>query len=422
MIGVLGGYGAVGGTVARLLAGHGPRAGGRDAGHPDVRVGGRDGAAARRFVDAELGGHGEAWQVDALDAAELARFCAGCQVVVNCAGPSYLLRDRVARAAFAAGADYVDAAGDVAAFARPTGASAGAGTGAGGGMGGRTAVLSAGMLPGLTGLVPRHLATLAQEAPIPNTREAPTPNTREAPTPNTREAPTPNVREAPTPDPFPRSQPDEPGLRLDVYTGGLDRLTPAAAGDFLLAGQEERGAALAAWRDGARVARALAPVHDVQLPYFPGPVTAYPYLSAEAERVAVELGLAQARWYNVITGDGVLAAASTAGQAADLTRAAELELAGRTPYYVLLFQLSGPHGTRTLALRTHDSYALTAAVAAHAAMAVLRGDVAAGLHHADAVLDPARVLADLEPVAKIELTDTVAPIDLVAPVFEEGAL
>ncbi|MER6001110.1 saccharopine dehydrogenase NADP-binding domain-containing protein [Nonomuraea angiospora] len=355
MIGVLGGYGAVGGTAARLLADH-----------PGLRVGGRDGAAVRRFVDAELGGNGEAWQVDALDAAELARFCAGCQVVVNCAGPSYLLRDRVARAAFGAGADYVDAAGDAAAFAQ-----ADAGTQ------GRTAVLSAGMLPGLTGLVPRHLAALAS----------------------------PNA-----------------GLRLDVYTGGLDRLTPAAAGDFLLAGQEERGAALAAWRDGARVARALTPVHDVQLPYFPGPVTAYPYLSAEAERVAAELGLAEARWYNVITGDGVLAAASAAGQAADLTRAAELELAGRTPYYVLLFQLSGPHGTRTLALRTHDSYALTAAVAAHAAMAVLRGEVAAGLHQADAVLDPARVLADLEPVAKIEITEAVAPIDLVAPVFEEGAL
>ncbi|WP_431928383.1 saccharopine dehydrogenase NADP-binding domain-containing protein [Nonomuraea jabiensis] len=374
MIGVLGGYGAVGGTVARLLAGH-----------PGLRVGGRDGAAARRFVDAELGGHGEAWQVDALDAAELARFCAGCRVVVNCAGPSYLLRDRVARAAFAAGADYVDAAGDAAAFDRPTGTQ------------GRTAVLSAGMLPGLTGLVPRHLAALTPAAPTP------TAPTSAALAPNAERG-----RGA--------------GLRLDVYTGGLDRLTPAAAGDFLLAGQEERGAALAAWRDGARVARALTPVHDVQLPYFPGPVTAYPYLSAEAERVAAELGLAEARWYNVITGDGVLAAASTAGQAADLTRAAELELAGRTPYYVLLFQLSGPHGTRTLALRTRDSYALTAAVAAHAARAVLRGEVAAGLHHADAVLDPARVLADLEPVAKIEITEAVAPIDLVAPVFEEGAL
>ncbi|MGP3936426.1 saccharopine dehydrogenase NADP-binding domain-containing protein [Nonomuraea sp. KM88] len=359
MIGVLGGYGAVGAAATLLLAGRAAR----------VRVGGRDGAAARRFVAGALGGEGEAWQVDAFDPDALARFCRGCQVVVNCAGPSYLLRDRVARAAFEEGADYVDAAGDAASFAGLAAT----------GTGGRTAVISAGMLPGLTGLLPRHLAALS-------------------------------------------SAHSGPAVRLDVYTGGLDRLTPAAAGDFLLAGEEERGAALAGWRDGGKVARALTPAHDVELPYFPGPVTAYPYLSAEAERVAADLGLAEARWYNVIAGDRVLATASTATSAADLARVAELELAGRTPYYVLLFQLSGPHNTSTLVVRTADSYALTAAVTAHAARAVLAGEVPDGLHHADAVLDPARMLADLEGVATAEITDAVAPIDLAAPAFEEGAL
>ncbi|WP_449065129.1 saccharopine dehydrogenase NADP-binding domain-containing protein, partial [Planomonospora algeriensis] len=97
MIGIVGGYGAVGGAAARLLADRG------------VRVGGRDLEAARRFVDEELGGRGEARRVDAYDEAALAAFCRGCRVVVNCAGPSYLLLDRVARAAFRAGADYVDA-------------------------------------------------------------------------------------------------------------------------------------------------------------------------------------------------------------------------------------------------------------------------------------------------------------------------
>ncbi|TDE47224.1 hypothetical protein E1295_22960 [Nonomuraea mesophila] len=357
MIGVLGGYGAVGATTALLLAGRGG----------SMRIGGRDGAAACTFVADALDGDGEAWEVDAFDPDRLARFCRGCRIVVNCAGPSYLLRDRVARAAFAAGADYVDAAGDAAALAATEATEA---------TEGRTGVISAGMLPGLTGLLPRHLAGAAG-APVE---------------------------------------------RLDVYTGGLDRLTPAAAGDFLLAGQEEQGASLAGWRGGGKVARALAPAHDVELPYFPGPVTAYPYLSAEAERVAAELGLAEARWYNVITGDRVLATASTATSAAEVARVAELELAGRTPYYVLLFQLTGAHGTSTLVVRTADSYALTAAVTAHAARAVLAGDVPAGLHHADAVLDPARVLADLEGVATAEITDAVAPIDLAAPAFEEGAL
>ncbi|WP_327585114.1 saccharopine dehydrogenase NADP-binding domain-containing protein [Nonomuraea sp. NBC_00507] len=352
MIGIVGAYGAVGGAAARLLADHG------------VRIGGRDGASARRFVRDELAGRGEACQVDAYDETSLARFCRGCRIVVNCAGPSYLLLDRVARAALAAGADYVDAAGDDPAFAllALTGAA------------GRRAVLSAGMLPGLTGLLPRHLARLAGGGP----------------------------------------------LRLDVYTGGLDRLTPAAAGDYLLAGGH--GEALAGWRDGGRVSRALTPARDVELPYFPGLVTAYPFLSAEAERVARELGLQEARWYNVLTGDRVLATASTVSSAADLTRVAELEMAGRTPYYVLLFQLSGPHSTHTLALRAADSYELSGAVVAHTALAMLRGAIEPGVHYADSVLDPALMLADLEPVATIVLTDAVPRIDVTAPIFEEGAL
>ncbi|MFF3441517.1 saccharopine dehydrogenase NADP-binding domain-containing protein [Streptosporangium sp. NPDC002721] len=354
MIGIVGGYGAVGGAAARLLAGHG------------VRVGGRDLEAARRFVSEELGGRGEAWEVDAYDEAGLARFCRGCTVVVNCAGPSYLLLDRVARASFLAGADYVDAAGDGPVFDRLAAT----------GTAGATAVLSAGMLPGLTGLLPRHLARFAGAGPH----------------------------------------------RLDVYTGGLDRLTPAAAGDVLLSGRGDHGEALAAWRGGGTVSRALSPAYGVELPYFHGPVTAYPFLGTEAARVAGELGLEEARWYNVITGDRVLAAMSAAVSAADLMRVAELELAGRTPYYVLLFQLSGPGSTRTMALRAADSYELTAAVVAHTTEAVLRGEVGAGPHYADGVLDPAGMLADLEPVAKIEVSDDIPRIDLAAPAFEEGAL
>jgi len=354
MIGIIGGYGAVGGAAARLLAPHG------------VRVGGRDLGAARRLVDEKLGGRGEAWRVDAYDEADLARFCRGCRVVVNCAGPSYLLLDRVARAAFLAGADYVDAAGDGPAFARLAET----------GTGGATAVLSAGMLPGLTGLLPRHLVRCSGDGPH----------------------------------------------RLDVYTGGLDRLTPAAAGDVLLASRGDHGEALAAWRGGGTVSRALTPAYGVDLPYFHGPVTAYPYLGTEAVRVAGELGLEEARWYNVLTGDRVLAATTAAVSATDLMRVAELELAGRTPYYVLLFQLSGPESTRTMVLRVDDSYELTAAVVAHAAAAVLGGDVEAGLHYADGVLDPVKVLADLEPIAKVEISDDIPMIDLIAPAYEEGAL
>src|SRR5207302_8403929 len=81
------------------------------------------------------------------DPRSLADFCEGCRVVVNCAGPSSVIGDRVARAAFAAGADYVDVAGERALHAQAVGLPAG-----------RTALPGAGMMPGLSELLPRVLA------------------------------------------------------------------------------------------------------------------------------------------------------------------------------------------------------------------------------------------------------------------------
>jgi hypothetical protein len=53
---------------------------------------------------------------------------------------------------------------------------------------------------------------------------------------------------------------------------------------------------------------------------------------------------------------------------------------------------------------------------------MLRGAIEPGVHYADSVLDPARMLTDLEPVATVVLTDAVPRIDVTAPIFEEGAL
>ncbi len=99
LVAVLGGYGAVGRATVTGL---------RRAGHP-IRIGGRDRAATARVAD-ELGV--EPQPVDLWDDASLAAFCADAAVVVNAAGPSYRVLDRVARAALAADADYVDPGGD----------------------------------------------------------------------------------------------------------------------------------------------------------------------------------------------------------------------------------------------------------------------------------------------------------------------
>ncbi|MER5325415.1 saccharopine dehydrogenase NADP-binding domain-containing protein [Streptosporangium roseum] len=471
-IAVLGCYGAVGRSVVRRLreAGTGPlRLGGRDldrvralagtgSGGPAGAEAATGGAATGEAVTVTAGagaaearaGADETVAVDLHDAAALAAFCEGCHVVVNCAGPSSRILDTVARAALAAGAHYVDVAGDAAVRDRltaaglPTGsaarrgpaghgsdgpgsagrgsdgqgsggqgadgpASAGRGSdgqgfagqgadgpasadhgsegrGSGGrGRAGRVVVLSAGMMPGLSALLPRHLAGQG----------------------------------------FDRVD------RLTAHVGGVDRFTPAAALDYVASLSGGYATPLAIWRGHQVIPRASRPRRGVELPHFPGRVNAYPYLSAEAERLARSLGFAEVEWSSVFDGELTLAAlarlhdldADTA--AGELVRASRLEAFGRTPYFQMVFRMEGEAAgrpvTRTLVARAADSYELSAAVAVLAAGAVLRGLVRPGLHDAADVLDAGAVfqaLLDDPAVTRLEVVDDVSP----AVEVEEGVL
>ena len=342
-IAVVGASGAVGrAAIAQLVRwGVGP-----------LRLGARD--VARCPPDDEVPGS-EAVAVDIDNAASLREFCAGSLVVVNCAGPALVIGDRVARAALAAGAAYVDAAGDDTLYAQLAGAPTG----------GVPVLLSAGLMPGLTGLLPRYLA--------------------------------------------------RPGARRLVgYVGGRDRFTATAALDYLAAG-DGYGEPLAAWRNGVRVSRALG-VHQAVPPGFDETVTLQPYLSTETERLAVAVGLSDVDWYSAFAGDRVLAVLRqpSTDQAARLCRAAELDLFGVTPYQLIVLDLDGT----TLVLRGTGASALTGAAAAAATVAVWRDEVPAGLHHAAEILDPATAVNRLRDCAAVVDLRVLTEVDC----EEEGVL
>jgi len=351
-VGVLGATGAVGAAAAAQLHRYG---------HRGLRLGARS-TGALGAVAAGLPG-AVAVPVDLADPGALAAFCAGCAVVLNCAGPAYRVGTVVARTAFAAGAHYVDAAGDDALCAgvdavRPAG---------------RTAVVSAGMMPGLTGLLPRYLATTLAA----------------------------------------------PAVAMLGWIGGRDVFTATAAADYLRAG-EGFGEPLAVWRDGRRLRGAELPGPASQLPFFPEPATALAYLSTETEAVARLLGLARARWYSVFAGEHVAAAirppstvdstASTVdddgstvdGRVRRLVRAAALDCFGRDRYQLVVVELSpaptgaDPDGTRTLVLRGTGASELTGTVAALAAAQVAAGAVPPGAYHAADCLDPRQAVPLLE--------------------------
>jgi len=204
-------------------------------------------------------------------------------------------------------------------------------------------VLSAGMLPGLTALLPRQL-----------------------------------VRRG--------------GGRLVGYAGGRDRFSPGAAADYLAVVNESAGRTFAVWRDGCRVDRAGVPAIDGEVPYFPEAASGVPYLSREMERLAGHLGLAELTFYTVFPGarlrQTLAAAGSGTVDAGAVVTASELDLFGRSRYQRLVFQLPTEPTVPTVVLSGKGSSELTGAMAAVTALAVLEGAVAPGVHFAADVLDP----------------------------------
>ena len=92
------------------------------------------------------------------DAASLAAFCERADVVVNCAGPYTRVLDRVAHAANAAGAHYVDPGGAAATYRRlePLAPEIAAAS--------RSFVLSCGLIEGGTGLIAWYASAIAEAA------------------------------------------------------------------------------------------------------------------------------------------------------------------------------------------------------------------------------------------------------------------
>jgi hypothetical protein len=347
---VLGATGAVGETCARRLAAHGVETG------ASLRLGGRDRPRLEALAS-DLPGDVEVQPTDLLDDAALAAFCAGARVVASCAGPSYALLDRVARAAWAADADAVDIGGELGAVERLRSCPAPR-------IERRTAVFSAGVMPGLSGLLPR---LLCKSGPI---------------------------------------------RRLDSYVGGAQVFTRLSAVDGLLTRGEQFGAPSAIAVRGEVVRGRLAPLHDVSLPGFPARVHAWPYLTTEAQELARSEGIDEVRAYNVFVTnrlptamadawahlgaepqlDDVRAAAEAVVRAADADRQEHGQL------YAMLFTArpspGGDPGPSRLVLTATDSYAVSGVVMAEAARQVADG-LPSGAWLAARALDPERMLRAL---------------------------
>jgi hypothetical protein len=111
---------------------------------------------------------------------------------------------------------------------------------------------------------------------------------------------------------------------------------------------------------------------------------------------------------------------------AQLIQAAELDLFGRTPYQLLVFQLEGAGAsgelTRSLVLRAHDTSELTGSITAAVVTAVLRGEISPGLYYAADALAPDAVVRSLPGLPSVTTFEFIEGAVLGADAIEEDVL
>ncbi|HML59403.1 MAG TPA: saccharopine dehydrogenase NADP-binding domain-containing protein [Solidesulfovibrio sp.] len=329
LVGVLGGGGAIGMETVAFLLRH----------VPDLEV-----LALGRSPDRLAGvreRHGKGVRtrtLDCSDAPALGEALGQCDVVCNCAGPSSVLGPRVAGEVLRAGVPYVDPAGEaalLAVFERPHAPAARA-----------SVVLGAGLVPGLSGIVPLWLQQVVVDGG------------------------------------------DRPWERMRVYYAAMDTFSLTAAYDYA---------------DSIRKApppeATAARPHFVEMPFSGHTFLAFAHTSAEIRRVCASSGISLA-FHNCFIGEemprALAAVADTRraplsmDEAALVLRDASRACASRYGQgHFLLCQARRADGqSASLAVAVEDANALMGAMVGLAVEAVLGGRTQGVRYFAEAL--PAR--------------------------------
>ncbi|MBU3186312.1 saccharopine dehydrogenase NADP-binding domain-containing protein [Clostridium estertheticum] len=349
MIGILGGYGEIGLEAASILSQwgkHSLRIGGRNIEGAQIKLENKFPSAQWKFVDIK-------------NSESVEKFIDGCDLIVNCVGPSYEASALVAKMALEKGCHYVDVG-----FNKELEMMKGVYENI-------SAIYAAGAIPGLSGLLPRWLAKGFNKIDS-----------------------------------------------LTCYTGILDKFTISAAEDYL-AGVLKNNISMAAWKDGKFRSSALKRENSVELPYFSRRVNLYPYFDNETQYLAENLSLKNGEWYMAFEGEHIQSIIeevcfqflSDRNKAVNrLCTATALDTIGDRSYINFLIELSGTKDeykkTKTLILQGYKPSVLTGNVVGVVARAVLEGEIESGIKCLAEVSNLERVIELLNETSAVSIFNT----------------
>lgn len=351
MIGIIGGYGEVGHHACLTL---------QQYGIGPLKIGGRNPEKGKAKQSDVL--PGAIWElVDVEDDESIARFIAGCDLILNCAAPSHRYSRRIAKICLQHHVNMVDAGIDNDYHSNPLET------------GDNIIVYAAGATPGFSGLFPVWF-----------------------------------------------SQQFDKVHSLLSYYGTSGQLSKAGAEDYLEGSLHSNNVPRAAWRKGI-VPNVLSRKSGVEIPFFPGEVTLFPLFDDETQLVAQRLELENGEWYAAVEGEKSIAALDSASfeykanpkaMIEKLCFAVEMDTLGRSPYFILMVQLTGEsesqEKTQTAVYEVGKIIPFCGKIAAIIVKAVLDGKLKPGLHHTASIKDIDYVMDHLE---KTDSNHTIQIID-----------
>ncbi|MDD1502752.1 saccharopine dehydrogenase NADP-binding domain-containing protein [Lysinibacillus sp. CNPSo 3705] len=348
-IGIIGYNGAVGQAAVRYLKDKYP-----------LRCGSRSEHKEHSQLDKFM----EYMQVDIYDQIALETFCAGCTIVLNCAGPSYSIIDRVAQAAIKAGAHYVDAFGaDLLEkkFMQQELTN--------------IMILSAGSYPGLSGILPR---LLAQEG---------------------------------------FDQID----KISGYAGGEEVYSKGAAADIMLSSIYGFGTANAFYKD-EKIVRDIAQTEKINVTINGEENTVYAqsYLTNETILLAKKLHIKEAHWHNIYPNKAVFSLLQQAciqlamkntpehlHQIVDDLMEKLILYPVRQTWYTLVIEMIGKYKGQSIRrqaqLLCQNSFTISGIICALSVEAIIEGIVQENrVYWAYDILNPSNVMRELHEQRVIE--------------------
>lgn len=328
-VGIIGGYGRVGlESVKHLL----------DTTAYNIIIGGRNKRIGEATVES-MGPKVSSQVVDVHNQHSLDSFCRRCDIVINCAGPSRCILDKVALSSLREGVHYVDAAGDDPLYDSLADKNEAIK------QKGLTFVISAGMYPGLSGVFPAYVAA---------------------------------------------SQFDSVDSFEIYFAGGGDTFTFSSAYDFVCSIQEGYSEGMAYYQNGQIKKKGIAPM-NVVLPPPIGKVDAYPLFTQELRRVVESCDIKSACAYTAPAGKSVISTlfyiqaseqyeteAQKERSANLLMKASEEDLKNKKPRSMFHLIMEGKkNGLHRKLISTmffeENGYKLTAIIGANAARLIIDG-------------------------------------------------